>query len=89
MRNDGWREIDYEFGLDKETGSQLSALLNEICHVFHCHADGQWRSCYKPGFVERLGTFLARDPSLAGKLLGLGDRVISNVTYAALEQRRP
>ncbi len=46
MENDGMNDIAYEFGNDKALNEQLSLILNEACHVFHCHADGKWKEVY-------------------------------------------
>jgi hypothetical protein len=85
MKNDGWSELEYSFGDDCELNQRMSALLNELCHVFRRHADGHWKDNYKPKYVKRLAKEFDARPSLIRKLLKLNDPVISNVTYAAIE----
>ncbi len=85
MKNDGWNELEYDFGDDKEFNARLSKLINEFCHVFHGHADGNWKEHYKPKYVQLLAEEIKEKPSLMRKLLKHKDPVVSNVTYAAIE----
>lgn len=85
MKNDGWNSLDYHFGNDEELNQRLSALLNELCHVFHYHADGNWKNHDKPKYAQQLAIEIKQRPSLIRKLLKLRDPVISNVTYAAID----
>jgi len=85
MKNDGLSDREYSFGDDDELNARLSALLNEICHVFRLHADGHWKSEYKPKYAKRLAEELRVRRSLIRKLLALQDPVVSNVTHAAIE----
>lgn len=85
VTNDGINDLDYTFGTDAELNARLSELLNEICHVFRYHADGHWKSDYKPEYAKRLAVEIRAKPSLIRKLLALKDPVVSNVTYAAIE----
>lgn len=85
MKNDGWTDLEYSFGDDEDLNRRMSALLNEICHVFRLHAEGTWKEHDKPHFAGLLATEIANRPSLIRKLLKLGDPVVSNVTYAAVE----
>ena len=41
--------INYNFGDDVTLNEKLSFILNEACHVFRQHADGNWKSVYKHG----------------------------------------
>lgn len=84
--NDGWTELDYSFGDDDEFNARLSKLINELCHVFRQHADGNWKSFYKPKYVALFAEEIRAKRSLARKLIALNQREVSNVTYAALEQ---
>ena len=84
MPNDGWNDLEYSFGSDGELNHRLSGLLNELCHVFRHHADGHWKSVYKPKYVELLAAEIQARPSLIRKLLALKDPVVSNVTHAAI-----
>lgn len=85
MKNDGWNDLEYSFGTDEQLNERLSALLNELCHVFRHHPDGHWKSHYRPKYARLLADEIGVRPSLIRKLLDLQDRVISNVTYAAIE----
>lgn len=85
MVNDGWHDQDYSFGDDQDLNVRLSALINEFCHVFREHADGNWKAMYKPKYTELMATELNNRPSLIRKLISLKDPVVSNITYAAIE----
>ena len=85
MKNDGWTDLEYELCDDAETNQRLSKLINESCHVFRAHADGNWNSFYKPKYAEKYADEIKARPYLTRKLLDLGDRVVSNLTYAAIE----
>lgn len=85
MKNDGWNDVAYDFGDDKELNEALSKLLNEAVHVFRHHADGTWKQHDKPMYANLLAEHLRKKPSLIRKLLKLNDPVISNITYAAIE----
>ncbi len=85
MVNDGWNDQEYSFGSDDELNNRISSLINEFCHVFRCHADGNWKSIYKPKYVEKMAKEITQQPSLIRKLLKLKDPVVSNITYAAIE----
>lgn len=87
--NDGSMGIAYRLLDELEPNERLSLLLNEMCHVFHDHADGNWAILYKERYARRLATEIERFPFLVGRLLGTGDRVIRMVTHRALELRRP
>jgi hypothetical protein len=81
--NDGKRELEYSLG-NEEDNRRLSKLINEFCHVFHCHADGNWQSVYKPKYTAMLCDEISRRPSLIRKLLAIDDPVVNNVTHAAI-----
>lgn len=83
--NDGWSDIEYDFGLPRPEGEALSAILNEACHVFRLHADGHWQSLYKDRYARLLATQIAAYPALTHRLLRSGDRVIAMLAYRALE----
>lgn len=85
MTNNGYDELKYTFGENSELNIRMSNLINEFCHVFHCHADGNWKSEYKPKYVELMAREIRAQPSLICSLLELNDRVVSNVTYAAIQ----
>ena len=87
-RNDGSMSLEYKLLDDPERNSQLSFLLNEMCHVFRDHADGNWASTYKDKYASRLAAEIAEHPFLVGRLLGTGDRVIKMVTHRAIELNR-
>ena len=85
MKNNGWDELAYSFGDDSELNKRMSDLINEFCHVFRHHADGHWKTEYKPKYVKLLAAEIKQKPSLISKLKDLKDPVVSNVTYAAIE----
>ncbi len=85
MINDGWHEQNYSFGDDHDLNVRLSALINEFCHVFRAHADGGWKSIYKPKYTELMANELKNRPSLIRKLIAIKDPVVSNITYAAID----
>ncbi len=84
-RNDGSMRVRYELVDDADRNAALSHLLNEMCHVFHDHADGNWRDSYKDAYARQIAAAIAEMPYLTERLLGTGDRVIRMVTYRALE----
>ena len=88
MKNDVWTDLKYSFGDDDELNERLSALLNEVCHVFRHHAEGTWKDHDKPAYAKKLAAEIGAQPSLIRKLLALKDPVISNVTYAAVEHTK-
>lgn len=83
--NDGSMSVDYKLLDDPESNARLSRLLNEACHVFHDHADGNWATVYKDKYARLLCVEMSAMPFLVPRLLGTGDRVIKMVTYRALE----
>lgn len=85
MVNNGWHDQKYSFGDDNELNSRLSALINEFCHVFRAHADGNWKAVYKPKYAALLAVELRERPSLIRKLKALKDPVVSNIMYAAIK----
>ena len=84
MKNDGWNDISYEFGDDEELNKKISFILNEACHVFRHHADGNWKETYKPKYTQMLAEQISLKPSLIKFLLKLNDPVVSNITHAAI-----
>jgi hypothetical protein len=87
-KNDGWTDIEYKFGDDDVENARISAVLNEACHVFHCHAEGVWLSHDKDSYASELAEELRLRPSLAGRLLKTEDRVVKMLTFRALELNR-
>ena len=85
MKNDGMNDICYDFGEDEELNKEVSFILNEACHVFRHHADGNWKEVYKPKYANMLAEKILKKPSLIKKLLELKDPVVSNITYTAIE----
>ncbi|GAB1267124.1 hypothetical protein NBRC116493_03770 [Aurantivibrio infirmus] len=85
MKNDEMNDIAYDFDDDKDQSEKLSFILNEACHVFRHHVDGNWKEIYKPKYANMLAEHISKKPSLIKKLLKLKDSVVSNVTYAAIE----
>ncbi len=85
MKNDGFHNLSYTFGDNELLNQRMSDLINEFCHVFRHHADGNWKSFYKPKYVKLMAEELTARPSLIRKLLALKDPVVSNITYAAIE----
>ena len=88
MKNDGCSDLEYRLCDDQPTNERLSKLVNEACHVFRHHADGNWKQVYKPKYVELLASEIIARPYLIRKLLDINDRVISNLTYSAIEQNK-
>ncbi len=78
-------DIAYDFDDDKDQSEKLIFILNEACHVFRHHVDGNWKEIYKPKYANMLAEHISKKPSLIKKLLKLKDSVVSNVTYAAIE----
>ena len=85
MKNDGWHDINYNFGDDENLNKEVSDILNEAGHVFRLHADGHWKEIYKPKYANMLAEKISSKPSLIRKLLKLKDPVVSNITHAAIE----
>ena len=83
--NDGSMSVAYQLLDEPQRNAKLSFLLNEMCHVFRDHADGNWASSYKDKYARLLGAEIAEFPFLVGRLLGTGDRVIKMVTHRAIE----
>ena len=86
-KNDGWTEINYDFGLKDDEAVKLSALLNEACHVFYGHAEGVWVSSDKDAYATSVLNFITKHPELESRLLRSKDRIIKMLTYRALELR--
>jgi hypothetical protein len=84
-KNDGFSDVDYDFGLPDADRRALASTLNEACHVFRMHADGHWASVYKDRFAGALAAHISAHPGLPHRLLRSGDRVIAMVTHRALE----
>ena len=84
-KNDGWTDVNYDFGLDPELTERLNRVLNEACHVFHLHAEGVWKSSDKDAYARLIASEIQQRPSLTRKLLGTEDRVIKMLTYRAIE----
>lgn len=84
-RNDGWTNVDYDFGLASPSKEALAADLNELCHVFRHHADGHWASVYKQRYVDRIADHIRTHPKLSYRLFSSGERVIQSVTHQAID----
>ncbi len=54
MKNDGWTDLKCSFGDDDELNERLSALVNEVCHVFRHHAEGTWKDYDKSAYAKSL-----------------------------------
>ena len=78
-------DISYDFGDDEELNMNMSFILNETCHVFRYHADGNWKETYKPKYSGMLAEQITKRSALIKKLLKLKDPVVSNITHAAIE----
>ena len=85
QQNDGWTDVDYNFGEDDERNARISYILNEACHVFRHHAEGVWASQDKDAYARLLIPELKVHPSLIGQLKQLNDRVVKMVLYRAVE----
>ncbi len=83
-KNDGWVDVDYDFGLPDAERGALAKTLNEACHVFRLHADGHWGSVYKDRYARALAVHISAHPGLPHRLLRSGDRVIAMVTHRAM-----
>lgn len=84
--NYGFNDLYYEFSNEDSFNEELSFLLDQCCHVFRAHADGNWKTLYKQSYVKSLSVFIEKRPSLIRKLLALKDPVIQNITHAALQE---
>lgn len=84
-RNNGWTDVDYDLGANRDDSARVSKILNEACHVFHHHASGVWASADKDAYASLLADEIERRPSLVGRLLKTDDRVVKTLTYRALE----
>lgn len=84
-KNDGWQDVEYDFGLDDESTSRVSNILNEACHVFYYHGDGYWKDSYKERYANELADELRLNPKLSSRVLRSNDRVVKMVAYRALE----
>jgi len=83
--NDGWTDVEYEFGLDEEGAKRVSHILNEACHVFFYHADGNWNDSYKEKYASELAKEFQKYPDLSSRVLRSNDRVVKMVAFRALE----
>ena len=86
-KNDGWREVQYDLGLEGENATNLSFLLNQACHVYHCHGEGIWKSDDKDSYAQLVLDYITRFPQLESRLLRTGDRVIKMLVYRAITLR--
>jgi hypothetical protein len=75
----------YAVSPDPQTNARISAVLNEVAHVFYCHAEGLWKIEYKDGFARLLMSDLKAHPKLIRNILNLNDRVFSMIVYRAVE----
>jgi hypothetical protein len=84
-QNDGWTDVEYEFGLDEQETKRVSYILNEACHLFYYHADGNWNKTYKERYAVELAKEFLKHPELSGRVLRSNDRVVKMVAFRALE----
>lgn len=83
--NDGWEDIEYDFGLDQEANQRVSDILNEACHVFYYHQDGNWKPEYKERYANDLALEFNKYNKLSSRVIRSKDRVVKMVAYRALE----
>ncbi len=84
-KNDGWEDVDYDFGLDQADNQRISNILNEACHVFYYHSDGNWKSEYKERYANDLAEEFRKYDKLSSRVIRSKDRVVKMVAYRALE----
>ena len=84
-KNKGWTGVEYNFGVEPELNKKLGETLNEACHVFYYHGDGNWITTYKDQYARLIAEEFRARPSLIKKLLGTEDRVVKMVAYRAIE----
>lgn len=84
-KNDGWVDVEYDFGASPEDNGRISAVLNEACHVFRHHAGGTWKGRDKDAYARLLAQEISARPGLTGRLLNTDDRVVKSLTHRALE----
>lgn len=84
-KNDGWEDVEYDFGLDNSATNRISHILNEACHVFYYHRDGNWNVSYKERYASDLADEFKQFPELSSRVLRSKDRVVKMVAYRALE----
>ena len=85
LKNDGWEDVEYDFGLDEEATRRVSHILNQACHVFYYHQDGNWKTLYKERYASELAIEFQQYPELSSRVLRSNDRVVKMVAYRALE----
>lgn len=84
-KNDGWDDVEYDFGIDAAGNERVSHILNEACHVFYHHQDGNWNSSYKDQFAKQLAKEFSKYPELSNRVIESKDRVVKMVAFRALE----
>lgn len=84
-KNYGWEDVEYSFGLNDEATIRVSRILNEACHVFYYHRDGNWESSYKEQYASELAVEFKQYSNLSSRLLKSNDRVVKMVAFRALE----
>ena len=55
--------------------------------MYHCHAEGIWKSNDKDAYAEQILKFIDAQPKLESRLLRSTDRVIKMLVYRAIELR--
>ena len=72
---------------DPKLNRYLSELLNEAWHVHQHHRDGHWNKSggYKDKYAARIALKIRENRSLLHKFLKLKDRLLSMLTYRAIE----
>jgi hypothetical protein len=83
-KNDGWHNYKYSLYQNDQLNEKITFILNEACHVFYYHADGNWKED-KDYYANLLVALIKQHPSLPRKLLSLNDRVVKMITYRAIE----
>jgi hypothetical protein len=84
-KNSGWQDLEYDLGLGAEGNARVGRILNEVCHVFHGHAEGVWRDHDKDAYASLIANEIREKRSLVRVLLNTDDRVVKMVTYRAVE----
>ncbi len=78
----------YHLTSSAELNNEISSQINEVIHVFKYHNDGNWKSYYKPKYVQRFSNFIEERPSLIRKLLALKEPVVSNIVHTVVKENK-
>lgn len=85
MKNDGLIDLYYDLCDNTDINQRLSNLINESSHAFQTHAEESWKTVYKPKYAAMYAAEIKASPFLISPLLSLRDRVVSNLTHAAMD----